>query len=235
MDANGERKEKKCEIGGMRERGGTAKVREGVGPPVYPLELARDFCFRRLLDSVRGLTKLRPHLDMNLIRCDASFSDQILAIFNEAILNSTALYDYKPRTMESMLTWFENKRKGNFPVIGAVDELGELLGFASYGTFRAWPAYKYSIEHSIYVAAKQRGKGLGKLLLQEIIRNAREQNYHALIGGIDSQNIVSIHLHKHFGFQHAGTIRQVGFKFGRWLDLDFYQLILDTPARPVDG
>jgi L-amino acid N-acyltransferase YncA len=172
---------------------------------------------------------------MNLIRCDASFSDQILAIFNDAILTSTALYDYKPRTKESMAGWFENKKKGDFPVPGAVDEEGKLLGFASYGTFRAWPAYKYSVEHSIYVAAQHRGKGLGKLLLQEVINAAREQKYHALIGGIDSQNTVSIRLHKQFGFQHAGTLRQVGFKFGRWLDLDFYELILDTPASPVEG
>ncbi len=172
---------------------------------------------------------------MNLIRCDRSFSEQILVIFNDAILNSTALYDYKPRTAEMMEAWFENKQKGSFPVIGAVDEGGELLGFASYGTFRAWPAYKYSVEHSIYVAAPHRGKGFGKLLLQEIIGAAREQSYHVLIGGIDSQNTASIILHKRFGFEHAGTIRQAGFKFGRWLDLDFYQLILETPARPMDG
>jgi phosphinothricin acetyltransferase len=172
---------------------------------------------------------------MNLIRCDASFSDQILAIFNDAILNSTALYDYKPRTIESMVLWFENKRKGDFPVIGAVSESGELLGFGSYGTFRAWPAYKYSVEHSIYVATQHRGKGLGKLLLQQVINSAHEQDYHVLIGGIDSQNNVSIGLHKRFGFQHAGTLKQVGFKFGRWLDLDFYQLVLDSPAKPMDG
>jgi phosphinothricin acetyltransferase len=172
---------------------------------------------------------------MNLIRCDASFSDQILSIFNDAILNSTALYDYKPRARESMVSWFENKGKGNFPVIGAVGEAGELFGFASYGTFRAWPAYKYSVEHSIYVAVRHRGKGVGKLLLQALIKSVREQGYHVLIGGIDSQNSVSIRLHKRFGFQHAGTIRQVGFKFGRWLDLDFYQLVLDTPKVPIDG
>lgn len=172
---------------------------------------------------------------MKLTACDVSFADQILAIFNDAILNSTALYDYKPRTMESMGPWFESKRKGNFPVIGAVDDSGELLGFGSYGTFRAWPAYKYSVEHSVYVAAKHRGKGLGKLLLPEIIGNARQQGYHVLIGGIDSRNAVSIRLHERFGFQRAGTIRQAGFKFGCWLDLEFYQLILDTPSNPVDG
>lgn len=172
---------------------------------------------------------------MRLTRCDASFSDQILAIFNEAILNSTALYDYKPRTAASMALWFENKRKGGFPVIGAIQETGELLGFASYGTFRAWPAYKYSVEHSIYVAAPQRGRGIGKRLLEELIKTAQDQQYHALIGGIDSQNAASIRLHERFGFQHAGTLRQVGFKFGRWLDLDFYQLLLHTPTDPQDG
>lgn len=172
---------------------------------------------------------------MNLIRCDASFGDQIVAIFNDAILHSTALYDYQPRSLDSMTAWFDTKQRGKFPVIGAVSDSSELLGFASYGTFRAWPAYKYSVEHSIYVASKHRGRGLGKLLLQEIINSARQQNYHVLIGAIDSQNAVSIQLHKRFGFQNAGTIRQVGFKFGRWLDLDFYQLILDTPAQAVDG
>ena len=188
-----------------------------------------------LLDIEGSVSKLRPIQDMHLTPCDSSFSEPILAIFNEAIANSTALYDYKPRTCESMVSWFENKKKGNFPVIGAVSDAGELLGFASYGTFRAWPAYKYSVEHSIYVAAEHRGQGLGKLLLKAIIDSARDQQYHALIGGIDSQNHVSIQLHTRFGFSHAGTLRQVGFKFGRWLDLDFYQLLLDTPATPVDG
>ena len=172
---------------------------------------------------------------MKLTRCDASFAQQILAIFNDAILHSTALYDYKPRTLDSMELWFENKRKGNFPVIGIVTESGELLGFASYGTFRAWPAYKYSVEHSVYVAAEHRGKGLGRRLLEQLIQEAGAQDYHALIGGIDSQNAASIQLHRRFGFEHAGTLRQVGFKFGRWLDLDFYQLLLATPQQPAEG
>ena len=172
---------------------------------------------------------------MNLIRCDNSWSKPILAILNDAILNTTALYDYKPRTLATMTAWFEAKEKGNYPVVGAVTESGELMGFASYGPFRAWPAYKYTVEHSVYVARAFRGQGIGKRLLQEIVNAARQQDYHVLVGGIDSQNAVSIRLHERIGFQHAGTIRQAGFKFGRWLDLAFYQLILDTPARPVDG
>lgn len=171
---------------------------------------------------------------MKLIRCDRSFSDQILAIFNEAILHSTALYDYRPRTPEQMGAWFELKERGQFPVIGLVEN-ERLMGFGSYGTFRAWPAYKYSVEHSIYLAPDHRGKGLGKMLLKALIEAAREQEYHVLIGGIDSQNAASIRLHRSQGFEYAGRIRQVGYKFGRWLDLDFYQLILDTPLRPCDG
>lgn len=172
---------------------------------------------------------------MKIIPCDSSFSDQILAIFNDAILNSTALYDYKPRTPEMMAAWFAVKAKGNYPILGAVAESGELMGFASYGTFRPHPGYKYTVEHSVYVAAKFRGQGIGKRLLQEIISAARTQNYHVLVGCIDSENSVSIALHQAFGFQYAGTIRQAGFKFGRWLDVVFYQLVLETPAQPVDG
>jgi len=159
----------------------------------------------------------------------------ILEIFNDAIVNSTALYDYKPRTPENMVGWFKTKEAAGFPVIGAIGEDGELLGFASYGTFRAWPAYKYSVEHSVYVHKDHRGKGLGLLLMQELIAAARAQQYHVMVGAIDLANKGSIALHQRLGFEHAGTIRQAGFKFGRWLDVDFWQLVLETPEHPVDG
>ena len=158
----------------------------------------------------------------------------ILDILNEAIANSTALYDYRPRPPESMVGWFKAKETGRFPVIGAVD--GEkLLGFASYGTFRAWPAYKYTVEHSVYVHREHRGKGIGAALLERLIDAAREQQYHVMVGGIDAANRASVVLHEKLGFFHAGTIRQAGYKFGRWLDLAFYQLLLETPERPADG
>lgn len=173
---------------------------------------------------------------MRIITCEPSrHAEQIRAIFNDAILHSTALYDYQPRTPDMMASWFEVKAKGNFPVIGIENDSGELMGFGSYGTFRGWPAYKYSVEHSVYVDGRFRGQGIGKRLLQEIIADAREQGYHILVGGIDAENAVSIRLHESLGFVHCGTIRQAGFKFGRWLDLAFYQLILPTPERPVDG
>jgi phosphinothricin acetyltransferase len=173
---------------------------------------------------------------MKIVRCDYQRHAQaILAIFNEAIAHSTTLYDYKPRTMEMMAEWFEAKRKGKYPVIGAESDSGELMGFASYGSFRAWPAYKYTVEHSVYVDPRFHGRGIGKRLLREIIAAAEGQNYHVLVGCIDAANSVSVRLHEAAGFSYCGTIRQAGFKFGRWLDLLTYQLILDTPAQPADG
>jgi phosphinothricin acetyltransferase len=173
---------------------------------------------------------------VKFVACNhADHAGAILDIFNEAIVHSTALYDYRPRAADSMIGWFKAKEAGRFPVIGAIDEAGQLIGVASYGTFRAWPAYKYSVEHSVYVHKDQRGKGIGSALMQRLIAAAGEQQYHLMVGGIDISNAASIALHEKLGFVHAGTIRQAGFKFGRWLDLSFYQLILPTPDAPVDG
>jgi phosphinothricin acetyltransferase len=159
----------------------------------------------------------------------------ILDIYNEAIANTTAVYEYKLFPPEKILSWFAEKKAGRYPVIGAVDKSGALLGFSSYGVFRARPAYKYSVEHSVYVHKDHRGKGIGRALLEKIIEAGKKQNYHVMVGGIDAENEASIALHRQFGFVHAGTITQAGFKFGRWLDLAFYQLTLSTPAEPIDG
>ncbi|WP_323739424.1 GNAT family N-acetyltransferase [Acinetobacter oleivorans] len=171
-----------------------------------------------------------------LIDCnEAEYSGAILDILNEAIINSTALYDYLPRSQESMKNWFSVKKENGFPVIGIIDETNKLLGFASWGTFRAFPAYKYTVEHSIYIHHEHRGCGLSKILMQELIRRAQEAELHVLIGCIDATNQASIGLHEKMGFIHAGTFKQVGFKFGQWLDAAFYQLNLNTPQQPVDG
>ncbi|WP_457306969.1 N-acetyltransferase family protein, partial [Polaromonas sp. P5_E6] len=170
---------------------------------------------------------------MHLVECNEErHAGQILAIFNEAIVNSTALYDYKPRAPESMVTWFATKRANGFPVVGMEDDSGKLLGFASYGTFRAFPAYKYTVEHSVYVEKDSRGLGLGHKLLEAIVARAEAQGMHVLVGAIDLDNAVSIALHKRLGFEHSGTIKQAAFKFGRWLDLAFLQKTLKTPLQP---
>ena len=172
---------------------------------------------------------------MKVIRCDRSHAGPMLDILNEVIINSTAIYDYQARTPEMMQAWWDAKEKGNYPVVGVLGVDGTLLGFATYGPFRNWPAYKYSIEHSIYVEKSKRGKGLGRVLLGAIIEAAKEQEYHVMIGGIDSTNAGSIALHEKFGFTRCADIYHAGYKFGCWLDLVFYQLILPTPTRPVDG
>lgn len=187
--------------------------------------------------AAHGRLPRRPRrTDLPFVACThPAHSAEILAILNEAIATSTALYDYAPRAPESMAGWFRAKEAGGFPVLGAVDEGGRLQGFATYGTFRAWPAYKYTVEHSVYVHKDHRGQGLGRALLSRLIAAARGQDLHVMVAGIDVDNRASIALHESLGFVHAGTLRHAGFKFGRWLDLAFYQLLLETPQHPVDG
>ena len=173
---------------------------------------------------------------MNLVTCSYQrHAGAILAIFNEAIVNSTALYDYQPRPAQSMVGWFRDKQQAGFPVVGLESADGALLGFGTYGVFRARPAYKYSVEHSVYVHRDHRGKGAGEALLRALIELATLQELHLMVGGIDATNDASIRLHQKLGFTHAGTVHQAGYKFGRWLDLAFYQLVLPTPSNPVDG
>jgi L-amino acid N-acyltransferase len=173
---------------------------------------------------------------IRIINCrEDAHAGAILAILNEAIANSTAIYDYRPRPLESMSPWFATKRAHGSPIVGAEDDSGELLGFGTYGQFRDRPAYKYTVEHSVYVEREHRGRGVGRAILQKLIDIARAKDLHVLVGGIDASNKSSITFHEHLGFHHAGTIQQAGFKFGRWLDLAFYQLVLNTPQNPSDG
>ena len=173
---------------------------------------------------------------MQFVTCTPdAHAGAILEIFNDAIVNSTALYDYQPRKPESMAGWFKAKQELGAPVIGAVDAGGTLLGFTSYGTFRAWPAYKYTVEHSVYVHKDHRGQGIGEALLRRLVEEAGRRDVHVLVGVIDMANRGSIALHERLGFTHSGTVREAGFKFGRWLDVGFWQRTLATPALPVDG
>lgn len=173
-------------------------------------------------------------LPVRKVICTREHGDQILEILNEVIATSTSLYDYRPRTPEMMERWFDAKEQNNYPVIGYENDSCKLLGFATYGQFRAWPAYKYTVEHSVYVEHDSRGKGIGGRLLEGIIEDTRQRGYHTVIGGIDANNETSISLHLAHGFEYCGTIRHAGYKFGRWIDLSFYQCIFDGPANPVE-
>lgn len=173
---------------------------------------------------------------MKLIDCDESrHAGAILAILNDAIVNTTAIYDYAPRPASSMPAWFAAKRAGGFPVLGIEDDAGRLLGFASYGSFRGFAAYKYTVEHSVYVHPDHRRRGVARRLLGALIERATAQDLHLLVGALDAANTASIALHEAFGFRHSGTIAEAAYKFGRWLDLAFYQLRLPTPRDPRDG
>jgi phosphinothricin acetyltransferase len=149
----------------------------------------------------------------------------ILPIYNDAVINTTAVYDYTARTIEGQQKWYAAKLEQNLPVLVATDE-GEVVGFSSYGPFRPWPAYLYTVENSIYVAPDQRGKGIGAALLGPLIERARKAGLHTMAAGIDASNEVSIKLHARFGFVQAGHFKEVGWKFDRWLDLVFMQRML---------
>ena len=132
------------------------------------------------------------------------------------------LFTYDVQTLDERKAWFDMKNKANEPIF-VFEQAGKAVGFATYGQFRNWPAYLYSIEHSIYVDKSNRGKGIASQLLQHLIEDARSRNYRTIVAGIDASNDSSIKLHEKFNFKHAGTIQNVGYKFDRWLDLAFYQ------------
>jgi len=155
---------------------------------------------------------------------------KILEIYNDIILRTTAVYDYQPHTLLLREAWFDTKQKDGWPVFIA-EEYGLMLGFSSIGPFRAWAAYQYSVENSIYVAAGMRGKGIGRLLLEPLVKAAKAKKMHTIIAGIDAGNQASLKLHQSFGFVEVAHFKEVGYKFGRWLDLTFLQLMLDGSGR----
>jgi phosphinothricin acetyltransferase len=157
----------------------------------------------------------------------------ILRIYNQAIEKTTAVFEYRPHTLEMRREWFKAKQAASLPVLVAV-ESGAVLGFASYGPFRAWPAYKYSVELSVYVDESVRGRGIGSGLVRAILATARERDLHVVMAGITADNAVSLRLHEKLGFVEVAHIREVGYKFGRWLDLKLLQIVLDGPRQPTD-
>ena len=151
----------------------------------------------------------------------------ILAIYNEVIATSTAVYTSEPSNLEERRAWFAGRRAQRFPVLVAVDG-SAVLGFASFGEWRgAWPGYRYSVEHSVHVRHDVRAQGIGRALVEALFPLALALGKHVMIGGIDAANDVSIRFHQRLGFERVACFREVGHKFGRWLDLIFMQRFLD--------
>ncbi len=150
----------------------------------------------------------------------------ILNIINQAILTTTAIYDYDIRTLEEQTAWFEKMIQDGMPVIVAEHDK-EVIGYGSYNIFKPKIGYRFSVEHSIYLDDKSRGIGVGGKLLKSLIQRARESGLHTMIGVIDASNRGSIEFHKKFGFIEKGYLREVGYKFDQWLDAVFMQLILE--------
>lgn len=158
----------------------------------------------------------------------------ILEIYNDAIVNTTAVYDYKAQKLDDRKQWYEKKKHEGYPIL-VFEYNDKVVGFATFGPFRSWPAYKYTVEHSVYVDSRHRNSGIGSALIKEIIRIVDEREYTTLVAGIDADNEKSIRIHEKLGFRYSGTINKAGYKFGKWLNLAFYQLDLQGPEKPIEG
>ena len=160
--------------------------------------------------------------------CDpAIHAETILATRNKEILNTTIVYENNPQDMDFMLNWFRERQQKGFPILGAFDEKGSLLGYASYNTFKSPTGYNHTVEHGVFVIEGQHGKGIGKMLMAELINRARQAGMHTMLAFIDDTNAESIGFHKKLGFEYCGKIKQAGRKFGRWLDVVIYQYMLE--------
>ena len=149
----------------------------------------------------------------------------LLEIYNDIIVNTTAVWHEKPHTLALRQEWFALKKEQGFPVFTAVEE-GKVIGFSTIGAFRPWFGYRYTVENSVYVASNSRGKGVAKLLMPPLINAAKELKLHAIVAGIEATNEASIALHEKFGFTEVAHFKEVGFKFNRWMDLKFLELIV---------
>lgn len=169
---------------------------------------------------------------MQIQDADTGHLEGITAIYNDAVANTTAIWNDIAVDMSNRATWLADRRRLGYPVLVAVNEAGEVLGYASFGDWRAWDGYRHTVEHSVYVRHDQRGVGIGRALMTELIKRARAIGKHVMIAGIEANNEASIRLHQKLGFEHSGHLKEVGTKFGTWLDLAFLQLTLDQRTDP---
>ena len=170
--------------------------------------------------------QLPPNLEAVTIRvAEPGDLPRISEIYDHAVLHTTASYDYEPRDMTHRIAWFELHKKQDLPVFVAENESG-VIGWSSLSKYRDRIGYRFTVEDSVYIEEAHRGKGVGKALLAPLIQAARERNLCAIIGAIDADNKASIRLHAGFGFETVGHFKKVGYKFDRWLDVVYMELLL---------
>jgi L-amino acid N-acyltransferase YncA len=157
----------------------------------------------------------------------------ILEIYNEAVLHTTASYDYEPRSLDHRLAWFDDHQHTGLPIFVALNEVGRIVGWSALNRYHDRKGYRFTSENSIYIAPDYRGRGIGKLLLAPLIESAAKLGLHAIIAVIDSENEASVRLHAGFGFETVGRFREVGFKFNRWLDVIYMELIVASDRLPA--
>lgn len=155
----------------------------------------------------------------------------ILAIYNDAVLNTTAIWNEQPVDLANRQSWFAARQAQAYPILVAVDDEGQVLGYSSFGDWRPFEGFRHTVEHSVYIRNDQRGKGLGPQLMNALIERARACDKHIMVAAIESGNAASIALHERLGFSVTGQMPQVGTKGGRWLDLTFMQLDLSPGAE----
>jgi phosphinothricin acetyltransferase len=154
----------------------------------------------------------------------------ILEIYNDAVLTTTATYDYEPRSLEHRQAWFDDHHRTGLPIFTAIHE-GRVIGWSAINWYHDRAGYRFTGENSIYIAPLWRGKGVGKRLLAPTVEAGREFGLHVIIAAIDATNEASIRLHERFGFEQVGLFKRVGYKFGRWLDVVYLELLLPEPAK----
>lgn len=152
-------------------------------------------------------------------------------IYNDAVANTTAIWNEVTVDAANRAAWLAERQAKGYPVLVAVDEGGTVLGYASFGDWRAFDGYRHTVEHSVYVRRDRRGGGIGTALMRSLIERARALGKHVMVAGIEAGNTGSIRLHEALGFEKTGRMREVGTKFGQWLDLAFMTLQLDD--RPA--
>jgi len=156
----------------------------------------------------------------------------IAAIYNDAVVNSTAIWNDAAVDPADRLEWMVTKERAGHPVLVAVDAADDVVGYAAYGPWRPQDGFRYTVEHSVYVRNDQRGRGVGRALMMDLLARARSAGVHVMVAAIDARNSGSLRLHEALGFRATGTVPQVGAKFGEWLDLTFMAIVLDDRSHP---